>query len=274
MKRIRDIFVAAVLAAGFVQVFTYVAAWAARSPFTLGNVFTADVVDAGAVRITDTLYMLNANVASAPDDWLDISYGYISGAGRANETLILGQFGAQSDLNVSHNLALQGGEIYVGIPSYSTLVMGITGPDNLLEFQQDTGSTGTNTTVAILNTAGYLSSTTPHSWAMYINAVTTAATEFGGVVPIHDVLLTRVSFDISAAGTGGTSNAEFLITDGLSTCECPFACNAATGATSATCAGSCMFVAASPLQFFVNSIGDCVVGPAILGNATIDYFWQ
>lgn len=111
--------------------------------------------------------------------------------------------------------------------------------------------------------------------SVFVNAVTVAATTYGGeVLPDAGFVVTAARFRVSVAGSGGTTDAVFRATDGVSNCDCPFACNQASGNKRVVCAGSCSFGAGAPLTYSFNSIGDCVTGPTVLGTVAVEGNWQ
>lgn len=115
--------------------------------------------------------------------------------------------------------------------------------------------------------------------SVFVGAVTTAGTTYGGrVLPAQAFTIDQITFRVSVAGSGGTTNFVFRATDGTNTCDCSIACNTAAGNLNPTCAGSagagCAIPASASLTYSVNSIGDCTVGPTIVGNADVGGTWQ
>ena len=156
----------------------------------------------------------------------------------------------------------------------------ITAADLVLNVEDSVGTNlftvteaGTATAIAYVATRATLAS-------VYINGVTLAATNYGGdVLPAQAFTVAQVTFRISTAGSGGTTSFAFRISDGTNICDCTLACNSA-GSTNynTTCAGAggsgCALPASANLTYSVNSIGDCTVGPTILGTVQVRGTWQ
>lgn len=132
---------------------------------------------------------------------------------------------------------------------------------------------------ATLDKDGMFRSTTPTLLASpFIGAVTVAGTTYGGdVLPAFAFTVNSATIRTSAAGSGGTTNFVLRISDGSNTCDCTMACNAVAGNKSLTCAGTagtgCALPASASLSYSVNSIGDCSVGPTVVGNAQVRGYW-
>lgn len=238
--------------------------WAFQ-PRTLNNVFSADIVDAGDVQANRQLSIGALGVSNS------LLTTYVSSVDARTKLAI------NTDIITSGSLVLGGtSTIGTGDPSYSILSIGYDFGQKLLTLQQNPGfpATSTPVSVASFDIDGYLASTTPSTWAMYVNAITTTGAEYGGVSVPHDVLVTAVSIDVSAAGIGGVTATVITVTDGLSTCDCPFPCDTPGGIYSLSCSGNCLISASTAVKFFVSDIGDCAVGPTILGNVLIEYLWQ
>jgi hypothetical protein len=118
-------------------------------------------------------------------------------------------------------------------------------------------------------------------FSAFVNAVTTATTTYGAYeVPSGSpgpLQINGFTFKIRTAGSGGTSNATYRVTDGSTTCDATLACNAASDTYSlipVNGSGACTFAAGAEVEFQVQGIGDCAVGPDILGNVTITGHWN
>lgn len=101
--------------------------------------------------------------------------------------------------------------------------------------------------------------------AIYINDVLSAGSTYGGQVVKRTTTFNNMSFRIRTSGTGGTTNANVLATDGTNNCNFAFACNSATGATSVVGTGTCAFPADALITYSITSIGDCSIGPDLQG---------
>lgn len=115
--------------------------------------------------------------------------------------------------------------------------------------------------------------------SVFVGAVTTATTTFGGdVLPAYPFTVSQVTMRTSVIGSGGSTDFIFRVTDATNTCDCTMACNAAIGNKSLTCAGTagtgCTFAGAASLTYSVQSIGDCTVGPTVVGNVQIRGSWK
>jgi hypothetical protein len=111
--------------------------------------------------------------------------------------------------------------------------------------------------------------------SVYVNAVTTASTIYGGqTLPARAFTVNAVAFRVRTAGSGGTTNAVIRVTDGSNSCDASWACNTAAGNQRLTPSGTCAFAASSALTFTVNTIGDCSAGPDIFGNVEIIGSWR
>lgn len=132
-------------------------------------------------------------------------------------------------------------------------------------------SDGTN-----LTTPAYVISGTPFPLDfVFVGAATVAGTIYGGTaLPAKAFTVTESRFRISVAGSGGSTNAVFRITDGSNNCDCAFACNVAGGNKDIACTGNCAFAASASLTESMNSIGNCAIGPTILGNVGVWGNWQ
>src|SRR3990167_2746584 len=131
------------------------------------------------------------------------------------------------------------------------------------------------TYAATLDKDGLIRSTSPETISnVFVGAVTVASTTYGGdVLPANAYTVTQVTFRTSAAGSGGTTDFAFRVSDGTNHCDCTFACNTGAGNINTTCAGAggtgCAYAASASLTYSVNSIGDCTVGPTIVGNVQV-----
>lgn len=176
-----------------------------------------------------------------------------------------------ADIQASGGIGANTGYFFQGIPSYGSMQLGFEDPDPIITFQEDTTLSNTNTGVASIDALGYFASTTPFYWPMFVGAAITVA-DFGSVTPQHDTTVVAATFNVTA-GVGGNTDAIITISDGMATCDCPFACDTG-GALYVACAGTCDFLATTPLTFSVSSAGDCATPPTIVGNVSIEYNWQ
>jgi len=159
-------------------------------------------------------------------------------------------------------------------------------PDNVLDATDYVFSVGNATNAASLfnvtyagnaGLTGYLASETPDTmFVTYINNVIQTFTYGGGIAPAHDFQVSAVRFTLRTAGSGGTTNATIRISDGVSNCDCAFACNTAAGNLSVACstAANCDFEASDSMTVSVSGVGDCTVSPDILGNVEFETFWE
>ena len=155
----------------------------------------------------------------------------------------------------------------------------IAAADLLLNVEDSSGNNrftvteaGTANAVAYTNVRSLLA-------GVFVGAITTATTNYGGdVLPAQAFTVTQVTMRTSAAGSGGTTNFIFRVTDGTNTCDCTMACNAVAGNKDLTCAGSagagCALPASASLTYSVQSIGDCTTGPTVVGNVQVRGTWQ
>lgn len=107
--------------------------------------------------------------------------------------------------------------------------------------------------------------------AVYINGPINGDTVYGGLrLPgRYGFTAQEVGFRIRTPGAGGTTRAVFRIHDGTNNCDAEFECNSAVGNYNVLTRGSCTFPPNASLTFLVTSIGDCMVGPDIIGNLMI-----
>ena len=115
--------------------------------------------------------------------------------------------------------------------------------------------------------------------SVFVGAVTTATTTYGGdVLPAYPFTVSQATFRTSAAGSGGSTDFAFRVSDGTNHCDCTMACNVVAGNKNPTCAGAggtgCSFAASASLTYSVNSIGDCTTGPTIVGNVQVRGSWK
>lgn len=151
----------------------------------------------------------------------------------------------------------------------------IASSDLVLDVQDSAGAH-----LLTLTEAGVLRNLSPTSLltSVFVGAVTVASTNYGGdVLPAAAFTVTSATMRTSAAGSGGTSNFAFRISDGTNHCDCTMACNAVAGNKSLTCAGAggsgCALPASASLTYSVNSIGDCSAGPTVVGNVQVRGYW-
>jgi len=105
--------------------------------------------------------------------------------------------------------------------------------------------------------------------AIYINDVIAAGSTYGGQVVKRGTTFNAASFRIRTSGTGGTTNANILATDGTNNCDFSFACNSAVGATAVNASGTCTFPPDALITYVITSVGDCSVGPDLQGVVII-----
>lgn len=110
---------------------------------------------------------------------------------------------------------------------------------------------------------------------VYLNTDLVSGETYGGTIidaNTPNTLFTRIVGFVRTAGSGGSTDVSFDISNGVDTCSCTFACNIGTGPFAAACgsAGDCQFNANETLTFKVNSIGDCTIGPDIQGTLNIE----
>ncbi len=128
--------------------------------------------------------------------------------------------------------------------------------------------------------AGYLASATPFTLdSVYVNAVPTAVTYGGGGLPARAFTVVSIRHRVRTAGSGGSTNAVFQISDGTNTCTCSYACNATQGSKIITCANGagtgCAYAASASLTYSYTSVGDCGATSAdIQGNINVQGYWQ
>lgn len=143
---------------------------------------------------------------------------------------------------------------------------------------------GANSTLAEVSN-GYL--TSPSYIAMenpvpvnsvYVNNVIAALTYGGGTLPARALTVTNVSWNVRTAGSGGSTNNTFQISDGTNTCNCTMACNQSTGSKIASCSNGagtgCVYAASAALTYAFSALGDCTVPMDVLGNMTVWGKWQ
>lgn len=100
-----------------------------------------------------------------------------------------------------------------------------------------------------------------------------AATLNSLVLPARSFTVTAQRINVSVAGSTGSTNVVLRVTDGTNNCDASFACNATAGAKRPTLSGTCTFSASATLTMSVNSTGDCVTPPVILGVLDIEGNW-
>lgn len=128
--------------------------------------------------------------------------------------------------------------------------------------------------------SGYASSAIPFTLdAVYVNGVATATTYGGGVLPARAFTVTGIKYRVRTAGSGGTTNAVFQVSDGTNTCTCSYACNATQGSKLTACANGagtgCVYAASATLTYSFTSVGDCAGTTAdIQGNINVQGNWQ
>lgn len=127
----------------------------------------------------------------------------------------------------------------------------------------------------------YVASGTPTTLSdVYINNIPSANFFYGGgTLPAHAFTVTAIRYYVRTAGTVGTTNATFQITDSTNTCNCAYACNAAVGSARTTCSAGagtgCVFAASAALGYKWTGVGDCGPNTAdIEGNIAVEGNWQ
>lgn len=110
----------------------------------------------------------------------------------------------------------------------------------------------------------------------YVNNTIAALTYGGFTAPARDFQVSAVRFRIRTAGSGGSSNATIRISDGVSNCDCAFACNTAAGNQRVACSDdtACDFEASDSMTVSVSGVGDCTVTTDILGNIEFETLWE
>lgn len=132
-----------------------------------------------------------------------------------------------------------------------------------------------NVTKASMDSNGYFASTTPHTLStVYVNDTIFTLTYGGGVLPAHAFTAQAIRYRVRTAGSGGSTNATFRISDGSNNCDFSFACNQSTGAKrQAATAGTCAFAASATLTYSFTSPGDCTTTTDIQ-TIDIEGIWQ
>lgn len=149
----------------------------------------------------------------------------------------------------------------------------------VMEWGVNYGATGsTYSSKANMNPMGYLTSKTPHVLiAAYPNAAVVAGTTYAGVrLPVgrsEDFTVEQITFRISAAGSGGSTNATIRVSDGTNNCDAVVACNTAAGVQTLAPTGACAFLTNASLTLQVTSIGNCTTGPTVQ-NLNVVGVWQ
>ncbi len=109
-----------------------------------------------------------------------------------------------------------------------------------------------------------------------VNTSVTVAT-LGGFTVSAVPTFTALNMYLSVQGTGGSSNIEFRATNGgAGFCDFTLACNAALGAKRLLGSGSgCTnMLADDAVTLLITSIGDCATPATVLGNITLEGYWQ
>lgn len=96
----------------------------------------------------------------------------------------------------------------------------------------------------------------------------------GGALPPRAFTVSAIRYRISVAGTLGSTNVTFRVTDGVSNCDATFACNTGVGSYRTTTAGACAFAASAALTYTVTGLGDCATPATILGALDIEGNWR
>lgn len=139
-------------------------------------------------------------------------------------------------------------------------------------------STGTYARVG--SGTGYMSSAIPFTLdAIYVNSVPTAVTYGGGTLPARAFTVTGIKFRVRTAGSVGSTNAVFQVSDTTNTCTCSYACNQTQGTKRVTCANGagtgCVYAASAVLSYSYTGVGDCAGTSAdIQGNINVEGNWQ
>lgn len=127
---------------------------------------------------------------------------------------------------------------------------------------------------------GYVASGTPGTLdSVYVNTIPSAFTYGGGTLPAHPFTVQGIKFYVRTAGSGGTTNATFQVSDGTNTCNCTYACNQTTGGKRAACANGagtgCVYAVSAVLTYAFTGVGDCAATSAdIEGNISVEGIWQ
>lgn len=131
-----------------------------------------------------------------------------------------------------------------------------------------------------ITTPSYIASATPHTLdSVYFNGLPVATFIYGGgTLPARAFTVTGIRFNIRTAGSGGTTNNTFQVSDGTNTCNCTMACNQSTGSKRASCANGagsgCVFPASAALTYAFSALGDCTSVMDVNGNLAVEGNWQ
>lgn len=130
-----------------------------------------------------------------------------------------------------------------------------------------------------LTSPAYIASATPFTLSdVYVNNTVAALTYGGAALPARAFTVTDIGYSVRAAGTGGSTNNTFRVSDGTNTCLCTFACSITTGSKIAACANGagtgCVFAASAALTYGFSAVGDCTGPTDLLGNVSVRGKWQ
>lgn len=202
--------------------------------------------------------------------------GTVSGKRTAANIVKSGSHLTTNSLWVDTNVTSAGQDVIVGAQA-------VTSYANLPVTDYASGSTASiagvgPTAVPIIQGGTGYTTATPDTLTSIALSGTLAAATIGKVaLPARAFTVTSPRVDVSVAGSTGSTNVVLRVTDGTNTCDGTFACNATAGAKRPTLVNSggtgCVFPASAVLTISVNSIGDCVTPPVILGPLDLEGNW-